>query len=476
MAFVELQDHECAAGAAPPIPLRTHSHSSGRIARRNLHAQFASLSFRPLYTFGTLFGYRTSAAIGGRLQPASPDYGPGPYMWCFSQRRVSEEMENYLDGLRTWLARSEPLSIPISIRGMRQGSWLSESSSRSTEELLRVASRWRLLRFATSAPSSLVQRLAGGRFDALEELVLRYLLLEDSSFDPTNILSFTRAPRLRKLTVDSACRIPMPWAQLTDVSLTNRASPEVFLDIISQCTNVVRASVVTTGSSVFVPARADVVVLDHLRILSITWSGEEVHHMLFLDCLSAPVLDELHLRYYRLDGDPGLVWSEMTFTAFQLRSPNISKLKMEGDGIAVQYNALIATLQHAPSLTDLSVIDCCTNRDALIYALHYTDGIEQPLVPCLHTLALADVNMTGLYGRWQDHLPRAFASRWWTDAELATRSQTPAVARWRQIRIRDDSTRAGFQCSPVFRRAMEDLRHAGLIVDLVEYGSWNAVW
>ncbi|KAJ6466314.1 hypothetical protein C8R45DRAFT_1021265 [Mycena sanguinolenta] len=374
--------------------------------------------------------------------------------------------ENYVDGLETWFARSAPPTVPISITGLEYGTQFTESGSRVTEALLCIAARWRSLRFVSyTVPSWFVQRLLGRRLDSLEELVL-WNMNQDSHFDRTTILSFATAPRLRTATLSSTCGIPMPWAQLTDITIGDRMSPGTFRHIFSQCINVVKIFVRVIGSSVLSQVRPDVLALNQLRILSVAWARDPDHGMQFFDCVSAPVLDELRLRFE--EGD--IEWG--TFTAFQLRSPNITKLKIKGDGLPVPSHALITAFRHAPFLTHF-YIDQCPNSidDHFCQVLCYTENAE-PLVPRLHSLAISETNGN----LSQAGLANMIVSRWWTDAELASRSRAPAVARWRKIRLKEDPVYSGFEFSSTFRQKIYRLHGTGLDVDLVHSEDWRLDW
>ncbi|KAF7361256.1 F-box domain-containing protein [Mycena sanguinolenta] len=382
--------------------------------------------------------------------PITVDFHP-------TRRRGFEEEEMYADGVKTWLARSAPLPVQITIMGPINRSWLTKSGSRLTDALLSIASRWRSL-WIYPAPGGFVERLASCSLDSLEALTLSSVDHAGSHFGLPTMLSFINAPRLRKVTLDTTCGIPMPWVQLTDINLQNDVPPERLKDIFSQCKSVVRACVRTSGWSAFPPARADALVLHHLQFLSVTWAGEDFNDILFLDCISAPPLDELHLCF-----DPegaGVEWEEATFTAFQIRSPNITRLKIEGNGFAVPANALVAALRHTPALTHLT-IDDCPGTEALPRALCHTGDVE-PLVPRLHNLVFGEL-LVPIFS--EDGLASMISSRWWTDAELESRSKPPGVARWRQIQL----------CAPrfsqSFRDTIENLRQMGLAVELIEYDS-----
>ncbi|KAF7357570.1 F-box domain-containing protein [Mycena sanguinolenta] len=465
-ALVELRDRERAAGDALrslTAPIRT--------LPAELLVEIFFLSIREPdesgYIFSKLVHIQDAFCISHVCRHWRQIANNTPRLWT-GPIRVDIHREGpegiYVEGLETWLARSAPLPVPITLMRLEDGPPFIESS-RVTEALLCISARWRSLRFACLAPASFVQRLVGSRLDSLEELVL--LGVDRHSFDsypdPTAISSFATAPRLRKVTVDSTCGIPMPWVQLTDITLENVLSPRTFRSIFSQCPNVVKASIEIQWFAV----TPDALALNQLRILSVTWAGEEVDGMQFLHCLSAPALDDL-LLYFQ-EGEDGAGWDEAAFTAFQLRSPNITKLKIDGEGLSAPSHALINALQHAASLTHLTITNCPNSvDDHFCQALCYTDDAE-PLVPRLHTLAVAEREVDFS----QEGLANMIASRWWPDAELASRLRPPAVARWRQIRLRDESIHGGFDFSPEFRDAIYELQQTGLDVDFIELGSWR---
>jgi hypothetical protein len=98
--------------------------------------------------------------------------------------------ELYADGLKDWLARSAPLPVPIT--------WCGQEiiSCRSSEEVLRIAPRWRSLDSEFTSPSWLVSRLAECQLESLEALALTI----PSNTDRSPVLAFT-VPRLRKLSL-----------------------------------------------------------------------------------------------------------------------------------------------------------------------------------------------------------------------------------------------------------------------------------
>ncbi|KAJ7366328.1 hypothetical protein DFH08DRAFT_165745 [Mycena albidolilacea] len=451
----ELRDREqatCAALRSLVAPIRT--------LPVELLAEIFVLSAQqstPFYSSVSTIkdAFRVSHVCGYWRQIASGT----PRLWArpigvsvlrWNGRARSDEL--YADGLRAWFARSTPLSVPVVITGFWDIKSMPETGSRVTGELRRIASRWGTLQVMCQGilASFLMQLTAGVKLDSLEELDLPPIKADVPDFDPAVIVAFATAPRLRKLTMflTYSLAIPMPWTQLTDINVIDRREPDLFLDIFAQCSNLVRASVRIEGWSVLPPARSDITALDHLQFLTLTFSSKGVHVMPFFTRLSAPALDHLRLH---MESHEGAQWDETTFTAFQLRAPNITRLEINGYGSRIESTALRAALIHAPSLTHLSV-DHCSHAidDALLRALHYTDD-EQPLVPRLYSLSF--INLTG-NRLSEDLLASMLASRWWSDVELASRSRPPAVSRWSRLQF-GGTTNSHLRFSQSFR----DLTH-----------------
>jgi hypothetical protein len=336
--------------------------------------------------------------------------------------------EVYADRLNAWLARSAPLPIPISLQ---YTDWSKNTSFCITKEVLRIASRLRSVGISDPMSVSFVRQLAACRLDSLEELDLGVIYDKEQEIsDPKTMLLFSTVPRLRKLHMNlhpDSTRVLVPWARLTDLTARD-ASPDTALDIIAQCTGLVKASVGTIGWPQVPQARTNSVTLNHLRVLSLIFWETSLYFMPFLDCLSAPALEELCLNFG--DISPMQPWAPAGFTAFQLRSPNITRLDLNCSNLTS--DDLTTALLHAPSLTHLKLTYCpyCFD-DSLIGALHFRDGV-QPLCPRLHHLVLEEIIDIGVQS--EDILARMIASRWWTDTELAAHSAPPAVARWTLVK------------------------------------------
>ncbi|KAJ7268098.1 hypothetical protein B0H12DRAFT_1229746 [Mycena haematopus] len=339
--------------------------------------------------------------------------------------RPSRSDHVYMDGLKAWLVRSAPLTIPVSMM-LEHG----RKDHRIPDEVLvlKTAPRWHSLDLTRvhpaggHTPSSLIGQLAECSLESLEELTL------GSFAENINPTSFTAVPRIWKLCIHFCSNAPLPilvpWAQLTNPTL--RADfPDIALDVLGQCPNLIRVAISTAGWNVLPEPRQDILPLSRLHFLSLSFFGSGGHVTPFLDRLSTPALENLYLNFR--DMDMGRRWTQAHVTAFQLRAPNMTQLDLWYSSLTS--DDLRTIIRHAPSLTHLELTYCraCFD-DALIDALSYKAGVS-PLAPHLHNLYLDDMG---------DHftpdiLGGMIASRWWTDAELASRLIPPAVARWTRI-------------------------------------------
>ncbi|KAJ6502005.1 hypothetical protein C8R45DRAFT_975067 [Mycena sanguinolenta] len=318
--------------------------------------------------------------------------------------------------LKAWLLRSSPLAVRVSVA-------LDETfSQRIPDEVLSSAPRWRSLDLdVNDTPVPFISQLAEARLDSLEELDLGLLDFDDD--DPPTFTSFATVPRLRQLTMgvcSKAFRFLVPWVQLTYLTFTSYF-PNIPLDVLAQCPNLIQAAISTTCWAALPEARQTIPLTQLLR-LHLHFFEEEGHFMPFLDCLSAPVLEALRLSFTRMSTH----WIQAGFTAFQLRAPNITHLDLQD--LCLASDDLQTALRHAPSLTHLGIASSkhCID-DALITALHHSVGVR-PLVPHLHVLSLEDIgdNFT------EDVLAGMIASRWWAVAESAE------VSQWTRVQLCGD--------------------------------------
>ncbi|KAF7330854.1 F-box domain-containing protein [Mycena venus] len=382
-----------------------------------------------------------------------------PRLWT-GRIRVNLECRDsekvYADGLKAWLARSAPLPVSVSLT-FRHWDKGRPVSSPISEEVLRVASRWRFLKLKMShgiVPASLVRRIAECRLDELEELDLGEIEQDIPISDPTT-LSFHTAPRLRKLrmTLDSgSLQVFVPWAQLTDLTL-HCHPPDIVFDILAQCINIVNASFVTSGWFEVPHGNPDILALPHLHALSLKLYGRSGRFIPFLDRLSAPALKKLSLDFGETFTDDS-EWIQANFTAFQLRSPDITQLNMSYSTLTS--DDLRTVFRHASCLTHLKLVGCerCFDDDC-IAALRYTDGTES-LVPRLHHFVF---DKTYAMAFTEHILVGMIASRWRTDAQVAAHLVPDVVARWTHVELRGNYKRK-------FKNMVEDLQRQGLPIQL----------
>ncbi|KAJ7037700.1 hypothetical protein C8F04DRAFT_1091278 [Mycena alexandri] len=366
-----------------------------------------------------------------------------PQLWTGTVAVTVEEAGADADGLKAWLARSDPLPVPVVLAGV----WNLEAVHLPPvlEELLHVAPRWGILYLDGFLPPIFYQRLADCTLDSLEAANLVPLY----SHDITNaISSLGVSPRLRKLDVNAAPSLRMPWAQLTELALTY-GSASVSLDILAQCTNLVK---LTLHADLLDDTGTDV-TLPYLRVLRLTLRSERQTQLSpFLDFLATPALETCSISFI----SESISWTQAAFTAFLLRSPNITHLQLLW--CPLSSNDLIAALVHATSLTHLELTGCHSLDDALPLALHYKVGTP-PLVPLLHDFSLlymSEALTEALVGGM-------LASRWRTDDELASSPIPLPVARWSHVVL---TTAHTISFSQQFLDAMKELERQGLPVEV----------
>ncbi|KAF8217841.1 hypothetical protein K438DRAFT_1795739 [Mycena galopus ATCC 62051] len=353
-----------------------------------------------------------------------------PRLWTKNLRvNLSNDSDVYADGLKQWLARSAPLPIHISLPCS------TNIAPRILEDVLSIAPRCGSLQLEGRPESAcqLVSQLAPSKLDILEKLDLGKI---DTIDDIDGGVDFITVPRLRlrnlSICVESnLSQILMPWAQLTDLTLKAYVS-DIALDILAQCPNLVTASVTTPGWYTL-PQGRNIVTLTHLHTLSLPFFGSAEYLTPFLDCISAPTLDELCLDFGKMIHGVER-WTEAHFTAFQLRAPNITQLELNYSDLTS--DDLMAVIRHAPFITHLKLRLCnyCLD-DALVATLYYENGVT-PMLPRLHNLVLEIREVEEeRYAFAEANLAGMIASRWWTDAEMGAHSTPPAVARWTYVRV-----------------------------------------
>ncbi|KAJ7321972.1 hypothetical protein DFH08DRAFT_1030680 [Mycena albidolilacea] len=333
-----LRSLRCLNAATANVPLASHSGPS--LHRRNFYAD--------------VFAWHTYPLIGAAslLVPLGFELAP----WTSSRKALPGMFMR----LKSWLVRSQPLSTPISCKDAtpRWDSGLPDKSCnpRIIQELLRIGPRWRSVRLDGHVwPSFLEESPPESTFDNLTELNLESLLPSNSDsmiFAGTHLLRTFKAPADTNFCVHGYSSPISHWSM---------ASPPILVSP-SSCT------------------RTEMIVHSRLRTLSLHF--ENHYFMPFFDALSVPALKKLVLRFNDRDlGD----WGAASFTAFQLRSPHITRMELHRLNMTSQ--DLQIALGHAPALTHLKTYFCTYCPDRTLLGLSSTDGVE-PLVPCLKYLSL----------------------------------------------------------------------------------------
>ncbi|KAK7031849.1 F-box domain-containing protein [Favolaschia claudopus] len=384
-----------------------------------------------------------------------------PKLWI-APIQLTYSPEHSRKVLRALFARSAPLPLSISITPNFTGTPIDIPI---LNEVALVAGRCRSLRCSTHIPASFLQQL--GNTDALEELEIQAIYEDVPGFDLGSVVCFSQAPRLQKLSINPllGLSISMPWAQLTDLTFIVTSNRFVYdpLEILTRCKNLVRTHLVAPCDNPSVSS--SLVVLSHLRSLCLRIAMRSPPHatVLFLYHLTAPVLDELHLVF-----PSNSTWDESPITAFQLRSPSITTLKISGYTSDMSFEAVKAALLNAPLLTHLSIVDCNTwLLKYVLDALSLSGDESHILVPRLHILTLK----CSQFRKSEDTVRGIIDSRWWPDDELSTHG----AARWSRVNLTELSEFSSpqFGIGPELRDKMETLQQSGLDVNIDVASLWD---
>ncbi|KAJ6515288.1 hypothetical protein C8R45DRAFT_1205575 [Mycena sanguinolenta] len=322
-ALVELRDRERACVAA----LR-HLISPIHTLPVELLAEIFELTIRDYLHVQDVFRISQVCSEWRQVVHEVPRLWTGPIR--IDLRKLGSIQERiYADGLRAWLNRTAPLTVPVYV----QLDYSSMMDQHIPEQIMVTAPRWRSLHMDHSWPPPFFNQLVEAKLDNLEELDMgeRDFEFDDADFnDDAPITSFSTVPRLQKLRLhiySNRLTILVPWAQLTNLTLGAHYS-NIALDILVQCPNLVRAAVSTTGRFSSPEARQNIAILSHLRVLSLPFFGPAGGVMHFLDHLApaAFVLEELSVEFGDvLNGR----WSQAHFAAFQRQAPSITHLELK---------------------------------------------------------------------------------------------------------------------------------------------------
>ncbi|KAJ6520259.1 hypothetical protein C8R45DRAFT_1066659 [Mycena sanguinolenta] len=233
---------------------------------------------------------------------------------------------------------------------------------------------------------------------------------------------FQHAPRLRGVHLEAHGRLQwqmpsFPWAQLTNLSLHYHL-PQVCLDVIVHCENIVHVAIVTGQCQTRRRDRA----VNHMKELTILMSI----------CLP-PALN-----------------------AFLPQTPRLEYISLS-DCIVLE--DVLEILKHISSLTHLHLDSFHTGHleDEFFKALGYDPtASDVVLVPKLETLDLRNVGI--LFS--EESLAEMIESRWWSDEDLASLSTPLGVARLKEVGFRNDVLPPK-RFSKAFRKKMKRYQSQG---------------
>ncbi|KAK7007911.1 hypothetical protein R3P38DRAFT_3026644 [Favolaschia claudopus] len=377
---------------------------------------------------------------------------------------VANPPHEYIAAIEAYVQRSNPLPISLDLRGAWDWKDAQFISPAVADALLVGASRWVCLA-VNDYHVSVLQALVQLPRNALKMLERANLSGGHGVMQP--IYAFLSSPLLRRvfLSVAHTVHFPMPWAQLTELELSERSSP-LWIDILLQCTNLVHAKVCGNPEEELEEGdwdainliSATVVTLSFLETLELSLPTDMIAPC--FGRLSLPSLRKLDLSVYMTSGYRSATTSAI-FSQFQDRSPNIEKFSLAF--CEIDSEGVHSILLHAPNLTDFH-LDCC-RHSVDDYVLEEVQRFEEDLVhlvPRLERLLLWVVD-----DAWtEERLLAMIKSRWWTMEELHALPALPPVARLQRVDIsRTDSDR-DLPFSESFQQEISRLKAQGLDVEV----------
>ncbi|KAJ7062282.1 hypothetical protein C8F01DRAFT_127571 [Mycena amicta] len=372
-----------------------------------------------------------------------------PRMWLMPTRLVldaSKESPRYLSMIKQIIERSSPLPLDITIHGQTRSSPPKPTFPPLVAAVVSVAHRWREV---SSIHVDIVTPLDAMGFPAFDHLQYVDLVLDETEMPPAigpPSSLFLHAPHLRRAHLHLADfgRLPMPWAQLTQLSLldqtTTRSGRLQLLDIVMQCVSVARMYLhVVAWAETEIPGTGNIVCLEHLLDLDIRPTTDEESIPTFdpfFACFGFPALKILFISMVA-DEDTYLAMGG-AFADFLERSPNLESLTLE---YCDMDSALLDRILFAISSSSITALtlrycfDCVTNAFFKRLTYNHLESTS-PLAPRLHTVNLALVG----HDYDEDAVREMILSRWWTDDALQALPAPPLVARWKSIGIHVSSS------------------------------------
>ncbi|KAJ7062287.1 hypothetical protein C8F01DRAFT_1137089 [Mycena amicta] len=350
--------------------------------------------------------------------------------------RVNLSVE-YRTMVKVLLERSSPHPIDISFYSAGRKRPEQLFFAPIMDAVLSVAHRWGRIKFDFDILATL-QTMASLPLPRLTSMELNFAYgyvqqaSQSSSF-------FLDAPCLTRvsLCMSDFSPLPMPWSQLTDLSLSNHTTQNrEFLDIIPQCSSLVHLQLVVIAwhdDDLNIPVPAHVVLLPNLLDLELhpaqpsdDDSRWEYTFAPFFAHFGFPALTKLSIT---METAETIILGD-AFAEFLRRSPHLDSLSISH--CEMDEEDLDGVLTNIPSLTTLDLFVCseCVNN-AFFERLTYRETDSTPIVSRLHTIRARVVGP----GASEEAVLEMLRSRWWTNAALLALPVPPRVARWRRLEL-----------------------------------------
>ncbi|KAK7065036.1 hypothetical protein R3P38DRAFT_2757608 [Favolaschia claudopus] len=321
-----------------------------------------------------------------------------------------------------------------------------------------------------SAPRSIFLRLRNGYHeppisDALADVLAsaapRWYELE--TFCPSLPRFFVPPSFAKSLELgDAIPMFPMPWEQLTKLSLGECAF-KLWLKILTHCNSLVDLKIETMDpdeddSSQNLPE--GLVIVPQLRTFRLDLCGNQIESCFAR--LSFPQLETLEVGHTLgvIDRREWDNTASTVFSQFLLRSPLLEDLHLAVFDLLPHH--LEEALSSTPSLIKLRLECCmyCVDNDFLHF-LEYCPNHPPHIAPRLRTLQFGSVRSDFT----QKRLEAMIRSRWWSAQALQALPTPPLVAAWESIHIwRGDDPE--WNLSRPFENKMEAWRSEGLDIQV----------
>ncbi|KAJ6502099.1 hypothetical protein C8R45DRAFT_975389 [Mycena sanguinolenta] len=351
-----------------------------------------------------------------------------PRLWARSFIEICvdrESKDHYLDGLETFLARSNQLPISVALVLGGKNSDYAESPKTMARVVASTAHRWKRLDIEMPSFRSF-NKIPSETFEALEHLSVDGF---EKQTDP--VVAFQSSPRLQNFTffarkVSKIHLFRLPWSQLVHLDV-NDPSLSRCRAILLQCSQLVSANFTTScvWKSASGATGSPIVTLPFLDRLALAFHGvatpNQIHGIeAFLMPLALPSLKTFELDF---QDDEAAFWPTQTVTSFQGRCPNIDKITLYSSSLSSE--ELITLLRNGLALATLEVTDCrnCINDD-FWDALEYRAADASPLAPKLKDLGLEYVGDSFEDGAME----AAIRSRWWPNDGMSD-GASPGISR-----------------------------------------------